>query len=368
MNRNIEANKTLLVDGPASVTLQSGSAEVFGFKLRVGQRVVIREGKRLPFWVAASAGFEVSLGPDAVVDEVDGDTVPASWATAYQTFCSLEKRPVVALVLGGVDSGKSSFCTYLINRLVSAGRKVAVVDEDLGQSDIGPPCTIAYAYLTTPITDLFNVNPHHTMFIGATSPSGLEGRVTAAVTLLKSEIAREATADFVVVNTDGWATGEDAVAFKSSLAAVFEPDVVFCLEAVGVEKSFCAALGDALAPYRQERADSPAAVKGRDQVRRRSLRELGYIRYFQGARIKVYNINHLSVAGVDRAVLLAGQAANRLVGLYGLKKQFLGVGVMRTVDATRKALKVYTPVEVKPSVVFFGRVRLDDNLRELANV
>jgi polynucleotide 5'-hydroxyl-kinase GRC3/NOL9 len=368
LNKNVEANKTLLVDGPASVTLQSGAAEVFGSQLRLGQRVVIREGKRLPFWVADAAGFEVSLGRDAAVDEVDGNTVPVSWIDAYQTLHCIKGQPVVAVVLGSVDSGKSSFCTYLINRLVGAGRRVAVLDEDLGQSDIGPPCTIAYAYLMAPVTDLFNVNPCRTVFVGAASPSGLEGRVMAAVTLLNGEIAQGGQADFVVVNTDGWSAGEDAVAFKSRLTAAFKPDVVFCLEAPEPKASLCAALGDALASYRQERITSPDAIKERDRMHRRNLRELGYVRYFQGARVKVYNANHLTVAGIDRSALFSGdEAVNLLVGLYDSKKHFLGVGVVRSVDVGRRAIKVFTTVESKPAVLFFGRVRLDETLHELTD-
>jgi polynucleotide 5'-hydroxyl-kinase GRC3/NOL9 len=138
LNKKVNKGKTLLVDGPASVTVQSGVAEVFGFHVNVGQRVVVRAGKRLPFAVEEQADFEVALGPEGAVDVVEGDTVPVSWPNAYSAVVAIEKKPVTVMVVGGVDSGKTSFCTYLANRLVSRNCRVALVDEDLGQSDIGP--------------------------------------------------------------------------------------------------------------------------------------------------------------------------------------------------------------------------------------
>lgn len=46
------------------------------------------------------------------------------------------------LVLGPSDAGKSTFCHYLIDYACAASLKVAFVDADVGQSQIGPPTTI----------------------------------------------------------------------------------------------------------------------------------------------------------------------------------------------------------------------------------
>ncbi len=156
MNKTVDAEKTLLVDGPASVIVTSGSVEVFGLLANVKNKIVIREGKRLPFVVKEKATFEISMGEGANAEEVDGDTIPHSWAMALEELLKIETRPIVAIVLGPIDSGKTSFCTYLTNKLLSGNNKVAVLDGDLGQSDIGPPCTVAYAIVTKPIADLFS--------------------------------------------------------------------------------------------------------------------------------------------------------------------------------------------------------------------
>jgi hypothetical protein len=51
MKHIVDEGKTLLVDGPASVTLISGKISILGAPLRISEKFVVREGKRLPLWV-----------------------------------------------------------------------------------------------------------------------------------------------------------------------------------------------------------------------------------------------------------------------------------------------------------------------------
>ncbi|MDH5375190.1 MAG: Clp1/GlmU family protein, partial [Candidatus Bathyarchaeota archaeon] len=185
MNRTVESGKTLLVDGPASVTAVSGKVEVFGSVLRNTRKVVIREGKRLPFAVKETAMFDISLGENASVEGADGNTIPSSWTEAYGELSSLQMRPLTAVVLGTVDSGKTSFCTYLINKLLNEKQRVSILDGDLGQSDVGPPCTIAYTFVTKPVTDLFNLEAKNAFFVGVTSPSKAIDKVMEGLASLR---------------------------------------------------------------------------------------------------------------------------------------------------------------------------------------
>ncbi len=366
MNRTVEKDKTLMVDGPASVTVLSGKVEIFGFLVMGIRKIVIREGNRLPFAVQETATFDLALGAKAGVYEVSGYTIPASWGNAYETVVKLEKKPAVIMVVGGIDSGKSSFCTYLMNRFVSEKCKVAILDEDLGQSEIGPPGTVAYASVAKPVTDLFSLKPENIIFVGATSPRNATDKTVEAVVSLKNEIISKADTDFVVVNTDGWAVGEEAVQFKSRLASALAPDVVFCLQNRDEVPSLCATFGDALAGLKQERADSPVDVMERNRESRRSRRELEFAKYLENARVKVFPMNHITIEGKETHGLIWGGAAdNLLVGFYDAQKRFLGIGVLRSVDYERKSLKILTTVSEKPASVVFGKVKLDAYLREI---
>jgi hypothetical protein len=76
MNRTVEKGKTLLVDGPASVSVVSGKVEVFGFFAKDVGKIVIREGKRLPFAILETANVDIVLGENASAEEIEGNTIP----------------------------------------------------------------------------------------------------------------------------------------------------------------------------------------------------------------------------------------------------------------------------------------------------
>jgi hypothetical protein len=81
LQHTVESNKTMLVDGPASVRLVLGKAEVFGYPMKESQRVLIQIGKRLPFFVNEKSTFDVSLGACSGIAETIGSTNPPSWGT-----------------------------------------------------------------------------------------------------------------------------------------------------------------------------------------------------------------------------------------------------------------------------------------------
>jgi len=419
MNKIVEKGKTLLVDGPASITVVSGVAEVFGSTVESKGKVVIREGKRLPFTAKETANLEISLGENASIQEIDGNTIPPSWIEAYEQLLNFQNKPVAAMVLGTVDSGKTSFCTYLTNRLLQEKQKVAILDGDLGQSDIGPPCTVAYTFLTKPVTDLFNLEAKNAFFIGFTSPSTAINKVIEGLSSLKREVL-EGNPDFIVINTDGWVEGEDAINYKVQLVKELNPDIIFCIQ----QKDELAPLINSLEGFQKIVVESPPTIKQRSREKRRGLRELGYIKYLKNAKVQSLPISWLKIEGneflglgithentkqakrvydllgmkplhfaelKDRvclvigrgrwisneklikmeetlgkkiALLRKGEEEGLLVALYNNDRKFLGIGVLREIDYSRKTLKIFTPVSEGISIVALGRIKLDKNLKE----
>ena len=361
MNQTVEAGKTLLVDGPASVRLVSGKAEVLGFSVKDSSRIVVREGKRLPFFTAETANFDISLGENGSVEEVGGTTIPTSWAESVEVLMGFQKKPTIAMVVGKTDSGKTSYCTYMINKLAGAKRRVAILDGDLGQSDIGPPCTVAYAFVAKPLTELYELKAENAFFVGATSPSAAMDKTVEGMVLMKAEILGMA-ADFVVVNTDGWVEGEDAVKYKLQLADMLEPDVVVSIQQENELKPLLAAMGK----YRTIEVKSSLAVKQRSMEKRKNLRERSYARYLRDAKVKAFPLNQLTIEEKTALPARHDEEQGWLLGFYDAHRRFLGIGVLREVDSVRKTLKVLTSVSAKPASVVLGKVRLDENLREVA--
>lgn len=420
MKRTLENGKTLLVDGPASVTVVSGKVEVFGFQLRNGRKVVTREGKRLPLAIKETATFDISLGENSNIEESDGDTIPPSWIKAFEELSKSDVKPFVAMVIGAVDSGKTSFCTYLINRLLLQGKKVAILDGDLGQSDVGPPSTLSYAYVPRPITDLFNLRAKDAYFIGTTSPSQVGSEMIEGLARLLREIS-VGTPDFIIVNTDGWVEEEDAIQHKTQLVKELDPNLILCLK---LEDELELLLNN-LENYRTVIVDSPSAIKKRSIEKRRSLRELGYIKYLGNLKVKSIPISWLEIKG-DRfigldtnhtkrerasrifkllemkplhlaelqskicivigkrrwisqdkinaleemtnkkvVVLYKGEEEGLIIALYDSERKWLGLGLLHEIDYKRKVMKISTPVSEKIAMVELGRLKLDDNYKEI---
>jgi len=420
MNRTVEKGKTLLVDGPASIIATSGKVEVFGSIMGGTRKVVIREGKRLPFVVEEKATFDISLGENASAEEIDGNSIPPSWIRSFEELLKIQAKPVTAIVLGTVDSGKTSFCTYLLNKLLREKKKVAILDGDLGQSDIGPPCTVAYNFVTKPMTDLFNLEAKNAFFIGVTSPSIAVSKVIEGLTLLKKEIL-VSNPDFIVVDTDGWIEGEEAVNYKAQLIEKLNPDIIFCIQ----QKDELTPFLNSLEKFVKVVVDSPSVIKQRSRERRRNLRELGYTKYLRNAKVQSLPLNWLKIEenGIfglggthentrqarkiyellgmkplhlaelkDRIFIVIGrkrwidednikkveefakkkmivtrkgEEEDTLIALYNAEKKFLGIGVLKEVDYARKTLKILTPVAKEISIVALGKVRLDKNLKEI---
>jgi polynucleotide 5'-hydroxyl-kinase GRC3/NOL9 len=420
MNRTVEKGKTLLVDGPASVTLCSGKVEVFGSTPAVASRIVIREGKRLPFVVHENSVLDISVGDNAAVEEVDGDTIPSSWKESAEQLFELENKRTTVMVLGTVDSGKSSFCTYLINKALSEKRKVAVLDGDLGQSDIGPPSAIAYTIVSKPITDLFNLQARNAYFLGETSAGNVTNEMIRGLSLLKSEIAAREL-DFLVINTDGWTEGECAADYKLKIIEELNPDLVFFVQ----QKDELARILNCVSELKKITVESPSAIRQRDREKRKSLRELGYKKYLRNPKVQSLSLSWVKVErdesfGLSKSRTLTrqvrkvtellgmkplhvaeltdriniiigrkrwinpdnlkkvqehskkrivltrkGEEEGLLVGLHNGSRRFLGIGVVQEIDYVRKTMKVLTPVSEEVSIVVLGKIRLDKNMKEI---
>ena len=60
--------------------------------------------------------------------------IPVDWERSAADIIRHRWRKV--LIIGNVDSGKSTYCAFLSHRFLAAGFGVAIVDADIGQKDI----------------------------------------------------------------------------------------------------------------------------------------------------------------------------------------------------------------------------------------
>jgi polynucleotide 5'-hydroxyl-kinase GRC3/NOL9 len=361
LKQTIEAGKTLLVNGPASVKVLTGKAEVFGYYVKEAQSVIVREGKRLPFFAVEKSEFNFSLGPNAAVEEAEGSTIPASWNEPVQTILDLHSKPTVVMIVGKADSGKTSFSTYLVNKLVDGKCKVAILDGDLGQSDIGPPCAVAYATTLKRVTELYELKMANAYFVGVTSPIQAVARTVEGLVSLKKEILEKVGVDYLIINTDGWVEGEDAVGYKLHLISQLKPDLVIGIQSQEELKPLLSSI--ITVPTRA--VESSVSISERNPEKRTRLRELAYAKYLKDARVRSLFMSYIEAE--ERGVIPkeAGKEKGLLVGLRNNRKRFLGIGILLEYNRAKRVLKVLTPVHSKPAAITFGRIKLDPELHEI---
>jgi polynucleotide 5'-hydroxyl-kinase GRC3/NOL9 len=361
LQQTVKSNRTLLVDGPASVRLASGKAEVFGYQVKVSSKVVVREGKRLPFHVLENATFDVALGASGSVQEAQGSTIPASWSKPLEVIKAVEHRPVVVMVVGQADSGKSSLCTYLVNRLVEGKFRVAVLDGDLGQSDIGPSATFAYGQTMKPVADLYNLKLENAFFVGVTSPISALDKAVEGLAALKAD-ALQRQVDYVLVNTDGWVACDTAVQYKTQLVQQLKPDVLVAVQ-----------VGDELTPLVANLENSvplvtvepSAALSPRTPEKRKLNREMTYAKYMKNSKLQCLPISQLIVEPRNGVPKTVNPEAGVLVGLCGSKGKYLGIGVLREINPVRRVLKVQTAITAIPIRIIIGKVLVNEKLQEV---
>ncbi len=151
------------------------------------------------------------------------------WRNAAEVIARAQRRPLVVMVVGAVDTGKTSFCTFLARTLFEAGFKVAVVDSDLGQSDIGLPTTIGMGFVTKPIERMRDINCQASYFVGSISPVGFL-LPTVTGTKLMTERALALGAEAVVIDTDGLVHGGAGIALKQHTFELLRPTHVVLLQ------------------------------------------------------------------------------------------------------------------------------------------
>ncbi|OHV13935.1 Clp1/GlmU family protein [Kushneria phosphatilytica] len=197
------------------------------------------------------------------VDETE-IRLPAGWQTAIEQILANGGGRV--LVLGAVDSGKSTFCRALMAAADRRACTYTLVDTDPGQKMVGPPATLSRSQPTTP-DRLAAI-----AFVGTTSAAeALSGVRQGLPRLMK----HHGQTTLTVINTSGLLSGRGR-ALKATVIDAARPQLIVVL---GDDP----ALDAILQPHRRlpvlRLAASPhARRRGRNE--RRRARMAAFAEYF----------------------------------------------------------------------------------------
>lgn len=143
---------------------------------------------------------------------------------------SLAEQPGRVFVIGGVDSGKTTFALRLARAGLERGSAVALVDADLGQSVIGPPGTIGLkvARSLDDLVEGFGDAPDALAFVGSVSPRDhFLPLVTGTAKLVMRAI--EMGARLTIVDSSGLIDGMAGQILKLTKAELCRPHRVVAL-------------------------------------------------------------------------------------------------------------------------------------------
>lgn len=163
------------------------------------------------------------------------DTAPLSPSDALALAGQMPSGSAL-LLLGASDTGKTTWTLEAVRALTGQGKTVAVLDCDLGQSEIGPPgtvgVTLALPHPHASLRSLRDLAPLALGFVGATSPARHVLQWCAAATQM-ARAAWRLHPDLLLVDTCGWVQGPEAVDAKHALADLLRPHTVFAFRREG---------------------------------------------------------------------------------------------------------------------------------------
>jgi polynucleotide 5'-hydroxyl-kinase GRC3/NOL9 len=266
----------------------------------------------------------------------------------------------LAVILGDVDAGKSTLCTYLANTCLDHRVRISIIDGDVGQADIGPPTTTSSSTVSRHIFSLQELRPERSYFIGDTSPSSVPDKLTQSITRLKDELSTRS--EITILNTDGWVREDKAVGHKLQLLNSLRPNLVLGL-------SFDHELDPILelqqCPTLQLKASGFARTRTREE--RKKARKEGYRRFLQSPKHLDLRLNTIKLrmfnAPKQQRIDQDSSYKGTLAGLLDDNEMLLSIG--RIVRIRNGNVSITTTIEETPKIVELGAVILSSKFEEV---
>jgi polynucleotide 5'-hydroxyl-kinase GRC3/NOL9 len=186
------------------------------------------------------------------------------------------------MLLGASDTGKTTFLVWLAMTLQAQGRRVAIVDADVGQSSLGPPTTIGLSVVDRPFQSLKELPPAALFFVGSTTPRGHFVPMTVGTRRMVDR-AQSINVDRLLIDTCGFTGAEGGQILKRAQISLVDPDVVICFQRGHECESILTAYRSGQRP-RILRFRPSRACRQRSTGERRAHREQALQRYFTAPR------------------------------------------------------------------------------------
>jgi polynucleotide 5'-kinase involved in rRNA processing len=267
----------------------------------------------------------------------------------------------VVMLVGGLDSGKSTLAKTVAGAGLLEGRTVGYVDSDLGQKTVGPPAAVTLRMMRSGL-DLEPpglAKPDALSFVGSTSPQGQLLPLVVGTARMMTRAIDEG-ADLIVVDTSGLVSGVYGQILKYHKVEMLQPDVVIGLQRgeelepiLGIIQRFFSCDVITL-PVHQD--IQPTSVDERAE-----RREAAFRGYFEGT-LQRWRIKPTVFMPALPALFEQSQLDRLLVGLSDGKGEYIGIGYLEY-SSGEDVLRLLSPVAEAPKALKLGSVRVEEDYR-----
>lgn len=270
------------------------------------------------------------------------------------------------LLLGGIDTGKTSFGLTLAETARSRGMAVAYIDADIGQSTIGPPTCVGLKFCSgLEVVDAESVAVADELgFVGNTSPEGHLLPVVSATSRLVDH-ARRAGSELVIVDTSGFISGVQAQILKYYKLELVKPDAVVGFER-GEELEPILGVIRRFMPVEVTSLRVESAIVERSVEERLVSREERFAAYFQPPLSRWRLKTSVFMPTIPPEMDLS-RLDGLVVGLEDGKGRCTGIGLLEF-DAEEKVFRMVSPVAESAAGLRLGSIRLSTDGKKLGIV
>lgn len=267
----------------------------------------------------------------------------------------------IVIVIGKTDTGKSTLIQYLLTCGLKHGRRVAVIDSDIGQATLGPPACLSLSFWNS-LKEKEGRNPRNgkirteeictyraLKFIGSFNPVGFLLQVVVGVKGLVDQALGRGM-DLILVDTSGLIQGRAGFLLKRHKIELIRPNHLIVLQKKEELEIFMKYI-PTLPGMNISRVPRSPDGRIRSLEERRSYRTKQFSNHFQDSRARWIHFS-------NQKKLLPGflPFEGMLVGLLSSADETLGLGVISRIG--RKSLEVITPLptlkrvqKVEPSAI-----------------
>jgi polynucleotide 5'-hydroxyl-kinase GRC3/NOL9 len=339
------------------VVLKEGTATSLAAPIQIDCPLIISKHRRIPIETDTDALFHARIAEGGACRQVEGSTIPPSWRDAAE---AVRRSRGLVVILGEVDAGKSTLCTFLANTCLHFEIGTSVIDGDVGQADIGPPATTSSSTVSRHIFNIQELKPERSYFIGDTSPSLVPDKLVKSIVNLKDKLSPRN--GITILNTDGWIGDDEAVAHKLQLLDSLQPDLVLGLN---IDHELDRILEQP--KYQTIRLKASSFARTRTREERKKARVEGYRRFFQNPKqldlklstVKLRTFNAPRQQRLDQGPSYRGA----LAGLLDENDELLSIG--RVVQIENGIVRITTMTEQTPRIVELGAVILSSRFEEV---